>query len=440
MSDNDLHDSGVKKLCVGLQSPNCRLKTLGLRDCSLSEISCASLASALKSNPSHLRVLQLNYNYLKDSGVKLLCDFLESPHCRLETLRLWNCSLSEMSCASLASALKSNPSCIRELKLNDNNLQDSGVKLLCDFLESPNCRLKTLRLRNCSVSEISCASLASALKSNPSHLRELDMSINELQDSGVKLLCEFLESPHCKMETLRVYRHGLSEVSCDSLASALKSNPSCLRELELHDSNLQDSGVKLLSDHVDNPNCRLKILRINGKLIRAEEPNTNHSDVKLDVKTNLPEDDIKAPLSFSPEPTSEASYRWDQSLLQSAGRMVADRPPPSGTPEGVRAEIAQRNVPSEDRVLAVLKAVRTEFVKRVSHANLNFILDKLLEHDVINQGEMQDITQNRTTTDKARDVIDTVQKKGAKASLVLIAALREVDSYLFNDLMELRGV
>ncbi len=59
--------------------------------------------------------------------------------------RLWRCGLTHESCAALASALNSNPSHLRELDLSENNLGDQGVKLFSDGLKNPQCKLETLK-------------------------------------------------------------------------------------------------------------------------------------------------------------------------------------------------------------------------------------------------------------------------------------------------------
>ncbi|KAK7879576.1 hypothetical protein WMY93_033715, partial [Mugilogobius chulae] len=89
---------------------------------------------------------------------------------------LSGCGLSPHSCGPLASVLSS--SSLTHLDLSHNELQDSGVELLCEGLKSAPCRLETLRLSGCLVSERGGAALASALSSAHSRVTELDLSYN----------------------------------------------------------------------------------------------------------------------------------------------------------------------------------------------------------------------------------------------------------------------
>ncbi|XP_073716289.1 NACHT, LRR and PYD domains-containing protein 3-like [Misgurnus anguillicaudatus] len=174
-----------------------------LIDCGLSEKSFSDLTSVLTSKSSCLRELDLSVNkQIRYSGVKLLCDGLKNPNCKLEKLKLCGCDVTDEGCAALASALRSN-SHLRDLNLSYNKLSDSGVKLICDVLKNPNCKLEKLKLCECDVTDEGCAALASALRSNPSHLRELNLSMNtQIRDSGKKLLSDLKEDSHFKLETL----------------------------------------------------------------------------------------------------------------------------------------------------------------------------------------------------------------------------------------------
>ncbi|CAL8328665.1 unnamed protein product [Merluccius merluccius] len=187
-----------------------------------------------------------------------------------KTSLLNDCNLSKRGCEALASVLSSTSSSLRELDLSTNDLQDSGVKLLSAGLGSPHCRLETLRLNGCNLSERCCEALASVLSSNSSSLRELDLSTNDLQDSGVKLLSAGLGSPHCRLETLRSVGLNVLNRCCKALASVLSSNSSSLRELDLSTNDLQDSGVKRLSAGLGSPHCRLETLRLSGCMVTQE--------------------------------------------------------------------------------------------------------------------------------------------------------------------------
>ncbi|XP_064818595.1 NACHT, LRR and PYD domains-containing protein 3-like [Oncorhynchus masou masou] len=212
----------------------------------------SALVFVLLTSEKELDVFDLKKYSRSEEGLLRLLPVVKASRAAL----LSGCGVTEEGCASLVSALTSNPSHLRELDLSNNDLKDSGVKLLSAGLGNPHCKLDTLRLSRCQVTEEGCASLVSALRSNPSHLRELDLSYNHPGDSGVRLLSAGLEDPHCRLEKLNVehggeytMKPGLRKYACD-----LTLNPNTAhRLLSLSEENRKVTRRRQKQPYPDHP-------------------------------------------------------------------------------------------------------------------------------------------------------------------------------------------
>ncbi|KAK2906721.1 hypothetical protein Q8A67_005706 [Cirrhinus molitorella] len=257
LSDNRIKNKGVKHLSEMLTDVRCKLERLSLRGCEMTGDSCSAVTSALNSSPSHLRELDLSGNKLGDSGFRSLSVLLRNPQCKLETLYLCGCGITEKQCLILTLALKSNPSHLRNLNLSGNQLGDSGVENLGLLLSNPQCKLKKLHLCKCSITEKQCLILTSALKSNLSHLRELDLSGNNIENTGVKHICDLLNDFQCKLKRVSLNDCGITDVACLAQSLAEKNALQFLRELDLRNNMIGDSKQQL-SDVLKNSNCNLR--------------------------------------------------------------------------------------------------------------------------------------------------------------------------------------
>ncbi|XP_077632027.1 NACHT, LRR and PYD domains-containing protein 3 isoform X2 [Crocuta crocuta] len=201
LSDNALGDPGIMVLCQMLQRPGCNIRRLWLGRCCLSHQCCFNISSVLSSNQK-LVELDLSHNSLGDFGIRLLCVGLRHLFCNLKKLWLMNSGLTSGCCPALSSVLSTNQK-LTHLYLQGNALGDTGVKLLCEGLLQPSCKLQILELDNCSLTSHCCWDLSTLLTSNQS-LRDLSLGNNDLGDLGVMLLCEVLRQQGCLLKRLQL--------------------------------------------------------------------------------------------------------------------------------------------------------------------------------------------------------------------------------------------
>ncbi|XP_039907632.1 NLR family CARD domain-containing protein 3-like isoform X2 [Simochromis diagramma] len=249
----------------------------------LSPAQWSALVFILLSSEKDLDVFDLKkYSASEEALLRLLPVVKASKKALLNS-----CNLSERACGALSSSLQLEDCELRDLDLSNNNVQDSGLTLLFSRLKTTNWKLETLRLSVCNLSERSCETLSSLLSSQPSSLRELDLSNNDLKDSGVKVLSSGLESLCCKLETLRLSGCLITEEGCKSLVSAFSLNSSHLKELDLSYNNPGEAVVKMLE------RLRLDTLRVEPAGVRWLTPGLRKYSCQLTIDTNTVNRNLK---------------------------------------------------------------------------------------------------------------------------------------------------
>ncbi|XP_077329313.1 NACHT, LRR and PYD domains-containing protein 3-like isoform X2 [Lithobates pipiens] len=132
---------------------------------------------------------------------------------RSQEVRFWWCNISSKDCPG-------------EDKAEEEDSFSSGYEWMSDslsFLMNPESKIQLLWLNGCGVTSSGWDDLRSILINNRS-LTILNLSENNLEDSGIKLLCETLRDPGCTLQSLSVNECNGTLWSCDDLCSVISTN------------------------------------------------------------------------------------------------------------------------------------------------------------------------------------------------------------------------
>ncbi|XP_052364575.1 NLR family CARD domain-containing protein 3-like isoform X23 [Oncorhynchus keta] len=201
----------------------------------------------IRENPSPERSINLFHclNELKDHSL------VEEIQSYLRSGSLSKPNLSPGQWSALVFVLLTSEKELDVFDLKKYSRSEEGLLRLLPVVKAS----RAVLLSGCLVTEEGCASLVSALRSNPSHLRELDLSYNHPGDSGVRLLSAGLD-PHCRLEKLNVehggenrMKPGIRKYVCDLTLDLNTVN----RRLSLSEENRKVTCRREKQPYPDHP-------------------------------------------------------------------------------------------------------------------------------------------------------------------------------------------
>ena len=165
-----------------------------------------NLCKALQDERCQLTILSLPFNEIKDEGLRVLCEeALTKKHCKLTSLALSWCSLSNDCIPSLIKALLNKDCKLISLSLDNNPIGDKGAAMLFkDALSKKSCILTELSLQHCLLTDLCMPSLCMTLRDEECALKRLKLTGNKFTENSKTWVCNQINHESCKARSLEI--------------------------------------------------------------------------------------------------------------------------------------------------------------------------------------------------------------------------------------------
>ena len=187
ISNNKIKNKGARAIIENAQE----LISLDLSYNDISAEVCADLKKLMVKS-KHLKEIVWNGNSVELKGINFIIEGL-SKHIKLKSLCLRNTSLSEEAIKALANGLINNE-CLKIIDLGANNIQYESFKEICNCLNKN--KIKNFRCKNNSLGDESAKYFAETIlnKETSSALTSFDFSSCKIYDQGLIYILHSLTS------------------------------------------------------------------------------------------------------------------------------------------------------------------------------------------------------------------------------------------------------
>ena len=243
-------DTDIPNMCAFLKSDN-HLEVLELQYNEINSSGISKLCEAFNSDHcTDLRYLRLDRNEIGDEGASALCDTLIKGLCRLTSLMVGKCSLTDQCIPLLVQTLQDERCQLTALDMSGNAIGDEGVGMLFgDALTTEYCKLTELNLDRCSLTDQCIPKLCEALQDKHCKLTDLSLWKNSISNDGVGMLFEdAVTKEQCKLTVLNIDGCSLTDQCIPELCKALQDEHCSLTKLSLRYNDFTEYGKRLLRD------------------------------------------------------------------------------------------------------------------------------------------------------------------------------------------------